>query len=153
MMKKVILDFYDVCDELMEEKMLEKGTDGAVSLADTEENKAKGVKVLVHEYLARKLNFPASYGMNLDALYDCLTDISEPTAIGFFIPTVEFDELSIDLMMYLDQVRKVFLEAETDNSDFLAVITMEGNGAEPEYGDPDEELASIMKDVMKGTIQ
>lgn len=36
----------------------------------------------IHEYLADKMEFPEYYGRNLDALYDCLTDISEPTAIG-----------------------------------------------------------------------
>jgi len=152
-MRKVILDFYDVCDELTEEKVLEKENDGTVTLADTGENKAEGYKELVHQYLARKLNFPQTYGKNLDALYDCLTDISEPTAIGFFLPTVEFDDLSIELMLYLDRVKKVFMEAEADNADCLAVITAEGTGMEPEGGDPDEELASMLREVMKGTVQ
>ncbi|MBQ1251979.1 MAG: barstar family protein, partial [Firmicutes bacterium] len=35
----------------------------------------------IHEYLAEKLNFPDYYGKNLDALYDCLTDINEETEI------------------------------------------------------------------------
>lgn len=151
-MRKVILDFYDVCDELTEEKSLTKENGGAVRLADTEENRAKGYRELVFEYLAEKLGLPESC-RNLDALYDCLTGISEPTAVGFFLPTVEFDDLSIDLMMYLDRVRKVFLEAEADNPEGLAVITAEGGGWEPEEGDPDEELESIMRDMMKGTIQ
>ena len=29
-----------------------------------------------HDYLAEALNFPDYYGKNLDALYDCLTEIS-----------------------------------------------------------------------------
>ena len=28
-----------------------------------------------HDYLAEALNFPDYYGKNLDALYDCLTEI------------------------------------------------------------------------------
>ncbi len=32
-----------------------------------------------HRILAEKLRFPACYGNNLDALYDCLTSISEKT--------------------------------------------------------------------------
>ncbi|MBQ2613475.1 MAG: barstar family protein [Methanobrevibacter sp.] len=28
-----------------------------------------------HDYLAEVLNFPEYYGKNLDALYDCLTEI------------------------------------------------------------------------------
>ena len=35
----------------------------------------------LHKYLAWHLRFPLWYGNNLDALYDCLTDIQEPTAI------------------------------------------------------------------------
>jgi len=31
----------------------------------------------IHEYIAEKLDFPDYYGKNLDALYDCLTDICE----------------------------------------------------------------------------
>lgn len=32
-----------------------------------------------HEAIAAALSFPAHYGKNLDALYDCLTDLSEGT--------------------------------------------------------------------------
>lgn len=35
----------------------------------------------VHEFLARELGFPEYYGHNLDALYDCLGDVFEPTEI------------------------------------------------------------------------
>ena len=35
----------------------------------------------LHTVLARELNFPHWYGRNLDALYDCLTDLSEETEI------------------------------------------------------------------------
>ena len=35
----------------------------------------------IHEILARELNFPQWYGRNLDALHDCLTDLSADTAI------------------------------------------------------------------------
>ena len=33
----------------------------------------------LHEALANALSFPAHYGKNLDALYDCLTEIREDT--------------------------------------------------------------------------
>ena len=35
----------------------------------------------LHRALAEGLRFPAWYGGNLDALYDCLTDISEPVEL------------------------------------------------------------------------
>ena len=35
----------------------------------------------IHEYIAKKLEFPEYYGKNLDALYDCLTDIDEETEV------------------------------------------------------------------------
>lgn len=35
----------------------------------------------IHNYLKKKMKFPDYYGGNLDALYDCLTDISSDTAI------------------------------------------------------------------------
>ena len=31
----------------------------------------------VHEYLKEQLAFPEYYGKNLDALYDCLTDLDD----------------------------------------------------------------------------
>ena len=31
----------------------------------------------VHEYLKEMLEFPEYYGSNLDALYDCLTDLED----------------------------------------------------------------------------
>lgn len=34
-----------------------------------------------HDYLKKALNFPDYYGKNLDALYDCLTDIGVDTEI------------------------------------------------------------------------
>ena len=51
-MKKVILD----CEKLLERKQ-------------------------AHLYLAEMLNFPDYYGKNLDALYDCLTELGECTIV------------------------------------------------------------------------
>ena len=36
-------------------------------------------KKAVHAFLAQKLRFPEWYGANLDALFDCLTDLREET--------------------------------------------------------------------------
>jgi len=35
----------------------------------------------LHDALAKALDFPEHYGKNLDALYDCLTDICDDTQI------------------------------------------------------------------------
>lgn len=35
----------------------------------------------VHELLAQELDFPIWYGANLDALYDCLTDVTQECCI------------------------------------------------------------------------
>lgn len=35
----------------------------------------------LHREIARGLSFPAWYGGNLDALHDCLTDLSEPSEL------------------------------------------------------------------------
>lgn len=32
---------------------------------------------LLHDYLKEQLQFPEYYGKNLDALYDCLTDLDD----------------------------------------------------------------------------
>ena len=35
----------------------------------------------MHDYLAKKFDLPEHYGRNLDALFDCLCEINEPTLI------------------------------------------------------------------------
>lgn len=95
-------------------------------------------KKALHAYLKEKFGFPEYYGNNLDALYDCLTDISEPTAIGLFIADDFTDEADVitdnecfgsenggtELPRpdgYLQKVRRVFADAERSNEN-LAVI-------------------------------
>jgi len=41
----------------------------------------KCIKKHSHDYLKEKFSFPDYYGKNLDALYDCLTDIGVETEI------------------------------------------------------------------------
>lgn len=36
---------------------------------------------MLHDVLAEELHLPERYGRNLDALYDCLTDVREETMI------------------------------------------------------------------------
>lgn len=149
-MRKIILDFMDVIDEMSVVDHDGKGEVSPVILADTPENSTGDCRELVQEYIARQMDFPEYYGKNLDALYDCLTDIAEPTAVGFFIPTPTFDDLSIELMIYLDKVRGVFQDAERDNPDHLAVIVAESGGPEPEDEDTDRELSELIAELSAG---
>ena len=43
----------------------------------------------VHDQLARELNFPHWYGRNLDALYDCLTELEQPACFTVLNPDLE----------------------------------------------------------------
>ena len=38
-----------------------------------------GTREKAHTHMAEAMGFPAYYGANLDALYDCLTDLTEVT--------------------------------------------------------------------------
>ena len=67
----------------------------------------------IHEYIAEKLGFPDYYGNNLDALYDCLTDISEETEITI---------VNYDILDYRENaIIKTFLDAVEEN-DSLNVL-------------------------------
>ena len=75
-MKKVIID----CEKLLQRKQ-------------------------AHLYLAEMLDFPDYYGKNLDALYDCLTEIGECTIV------LEGEELLRRSENYGAKVVKVIKEA------------------------------------------
>lgn len=63
-----------------------------------------------HEYLIKKLDLPDYYGRNLDALYDCLTDIGVETQIVLF----NSEYVSLDLI-------DTFFDAALE-SDFLSFV-------------------------------
>lgn len=75
-------------------------------------------KEAIQKYLAEKMKFPHYYGRNLDALYDCLTDIREPTAIACNMPQKAEDSW---LEGYLNKICRTFQDAEADNGN-LAVF-------------------------------
>ena len=60
-----------------------------------------------HEYLKVRLSFPDYYGKNLDALYDCLTDMDETE--------IEFVNLDAGAESYFARVLSVFREAAEHN--------------------------------------
>ncbi|MGN0975358.1 MAG: barstar family protein [Gemmiger sp.] len=65
----------------------------------------------VHELLARELGFPPGYGANLDALYDCLTDLSEETVVVL----AHTDALAETLGDWAWTLRRVLRDASADN--------------------------------------
>ncbi len=71
----------------------------------------------VHEYLAMKFDFPEYYGGNLDALYDCLTEITEDTCVGFFDPAP-----GRLISRYLERVKLVMRDAEEENPHFAVIF-------------------------------
>lgn len=75
----------------------------------------------MHKYLAKEFNFPAYYGANLDALYDCLTDIQHETHVEM---PHEITCEETGLGGYGELVCKVFEQAaqQDDHLQFTVVI-------------------------------
>ena len=57
-----------------------------------------------HEYLAKTLRLPAYYGHNLDALHDCLTDLSR----SVWVILINGDRMDANLGDYAKKLRRVF---------------------------------------------
>ncbi|MDO4438685.1 MAG: barstar family protein [Eubacteriales bacterium] len=95
----------------------------------------------VIEYINEKLELPEYYTKSMDALYDYLTELSEPTAVGFFMPTPEYEEIDLDYFMYIEEVRQTFIDAEKDG-DNLAVIF----GDLPDNYDIDDDFDDLYSD-------
>lgn len=69
----------------------------------------------IHEYIAQKLGFPEYYGKNLDALYDCLTDISEETEITI---------VNYDMLDYRENaIINTFLDAVEENDSLDVMLS------------------------------
>ncbi len=60
-----------------------------------------------HNYLKEQLHLPEYYGKNLDALYDCLTDLWETD--------IEFINIDNAPGSYFQKVLAVFQEAAEEN--------------------------------------
>ena len=78
-----------------------------------------------HRYLKFKFYFPSYYGNNLDALYDLLTEIGEPTKIIIY----HVDALKQNQQEYGRSLLRVFREAEETNP-MLTVRFIEGDLSE-----------------------
>lgn len=68
-------------------------------------------KEMLHDTLAAALDFPDWYGRNLDALYDCLTDLAEETEIRFR----NEQALAEHLGNYAGALKKVICTAVEEN--------------------------------------
>lgn len=66
----------------------------------------------VHQAFAEALSFPDHYGNNLDALHDCLTDISEPTRLHL----LHWDAAEEALGSYARSTKRAILEAAIQNT-------------------------------------
>ncbi len=72
----------------------------------------------LHDYLADKLDFPGYYGSNLDALADCLSEISEKTEL-----ILKNEEKLIENIPHGGKgFIRVFEDAEEFNSEFIKFI-------------------------------
>ena len=66
---------------------------------------------MLHKYLHTVLALPEYYGANLDALYDCLTEIAEPTEL--VVPKKVADEAYLG--WYGQQFLQVLQDAAAAN--------------------------------------
>ena len=71
----------------------------------------------LHKAFANALSFPDHYGNNLDALHDCLTDISEETRIRL----LHWEDAEQNLGSYARATKRAILDAATENPK-LAVL-------------------------------
>ena len=65
----------------------------------------------LHDALARQLALPEYYGRNLDALFDCLTELREDAELRL----VRRDELFAHLGVYADVLQNVLRDACEEN--------------------------------------
>ncbi len=71
----------------------------------------------LHEMLSEGLDFPDWYGGNLDALYDCLTDLDETT-----LTLTNTDALGLALGSYWGRVMNVLRDCATGSDKFHLTI-------------------------------
>lgn len=65
----------------------------------------------LHKFLKKSMGFPAYYGNNLDALFDCLTDLHEDTELVVENP----EALETALGPYAERLDAVLRRADSEN--------------------------------------
>lgn len=71
----------------------------------------------IHELIADALEFPDYYGMNLDALHDCLGDISEETSITLMESEILYDRLGISF----EKLMRVLNDTAEENDNLYII--------------------------------
>ena len=71
-------------------------------------------KETAHTYLQDKLGLPEYYGKNLDALYDCLSDL---VGVEIYIDTSFVDGLQKENSTYYHKMMRVFQAATRENTE------------------------------------
>ena len=71
-------------------------------------------KKTAHRQIARALSFPSYYGNNLDALYDCLTEMG-PAQIDLYSCAM----IRRNLNSYGEKMLQVFRDAASENTNLL----------------------------------
>ena len=72
----------------------------------------------LHKFMGSALDFPEWYGKNLDALYDCLTDLTEEVEIHL----QNAEAFHRNLGDYADKVLWVLKDAEQTNLNIQLII-------------------------------
>lgn len=72
----------------------------------------------LHKYLRSALALPVYYGANLDALYDCLTEIVEPTQL--IVPADITDNEKLG--RYGEQLLQVLQDAAEENENLQVTV-------------------------------
>ena len=67
-----------------------------------------GTKEKAHAHMQEALGFPAYYGRNLDALYDCLTDMSGQICL------YHTAEMRRSLQAYGEKILRVLKDAQSE---------------------------------------
>ena len=68
-------------------------------------------KISLHRYLKEQMGFPFYYGGNLDALYDELSSITEPTTVTL----IYSDAPKGKMVEYLPRLLRVFRDSALEN--------------------------------------
>ena len=75
-----------------------------------------------HEYLKEVLDLPKYYGKNLDALYDCLTDLEE---ISIEIRVTADRAVEEENTAYFEKILRVFKAAARENQNLTIKLILE----------------------------